>query len=121
MRKYNSNTKLIQLIFDELRETLKITLLIREMISRGEFTKLSEHLLKREQKLKEMFNLLENFEKVKNEIPDFQQIKFEVKSILNEILKIDRESADNIKEKMREISEELSRLIERRKILNYLR
>lgn len=121
MKKYSLNTKLIQLIFDELREILEITLLMREFISKGEFARLSEQLLRREQKLKEMFELLENLEKMKNEIPDFQQVQFGIKSFLGEILKIDVESADNIKEKMKEISEELSGLIERKKILNYLR
>ncbi|CUS79611.1 hypothetical protein [Candidatus Kryptobacter tengchongensis] len=121
MKGFSSNTQLLQLIFDELREILKITLLIREMVLKEEFERLPDYLSQREQKIERLAELLNELKGIKNEIPNFQQVKSEIKTIFDEVLKIEAENADNIREKMKEISEELIKLIERRKILNYLR
>ncbi len=121
MKKFNSNTQLVQLIFDKLKEILELTLLIREMIVKEELETLPEHLSRREHKIEELSELLKEFKKVKDKTMDPQRIRLEINAILDEVLKIDAENADNIREKMKRISEELNRLIERRKILNYLR
>jgi hypothetical protein len=49
------------------------------------------------------------------------RVKGEIAELSEQILKIDRENADNIKEKMKQISEELIELIQRKKLLRYLR
>ncbi|CUS85746.1 hypothetical protein JGI16_10851 [Candidatus Kryptonium thompsonii] len=46
MKKFNSNTQLVQLIFDKLKEILELTLLIREMIVKEELETLPDHLFK---------------------------------------------------------------------------
>lgn len=121
MQKFKSNTELVQSIFDEFREILKMTLSLREMILQGQFDSLPDQLAIREIKLEAVLELLKELEKRKREIQNFAQIKKEIEILLDEILKIDAENADNIKEKMREISKELQELIERKKLLNYLR
>jgi len=121
MQRFKSNTELIESIFERFREVLKMTLLIREMILRDEFDLLPDHLARREEKVKEIQALLMELEKVKMEVRDFPQIKKEIELIRDEILKIDAENADNIRERMKKITKELQELIERRKLLNYLR
>lgn len=121
MTRFNSNTQLVQLIFDKLREILELTLLIREMILKEELETLPDHLSSREQKIEELSKFLNELRKTKGNAMDPRQVQHEINAILGEVLKIDAENADNIREKMKKISEELNRLIERRKILNYLR
>lgn len=121
MRRFNSNTQLVQLIFDKLREILDLTLLIREMILKEELATLPDYLSRREQRIEEVFEFLNELKKINGETVGFQQIQSEIKVILDKVLKIDAENTDNIREKMKKISEELNRLVERRKILNYLR
>jgi deoxyadenosine/deoxycytidine kinase len=121
MRGFKSNTELVQSIFDGFREILKMTLLLREMILQGQFELLPDQLASRERKLESVRELLKEFEKRRGKIQNFSQIKEEIEALLNEILKIDTENADNIREKMREVAKELQELIERKKLLNYLR
>lgn len=118
---FKSNTELVQNIFDEFREILKMTLLLREMILRDQFEYLPDQLANRERKLEMAQELFKELEKREWEIQNFPQIKKEIEMFLDEILKLDVENADNIREKMNEISKELQELIERRKLLNYLR
>ncbi len=118
---FKSNTELIQSIFDELREILKMTLLLREMILRNQLESLPDQLASRERRLETAQELLRELEKRKGEIQNFPQIKKEIEMLLDEILKIDAENADNIREKMKEVAKELQELIERKKLLNYLR
>jgi seryl-tRNA synthetase len=121
MPEFESNRELIQAIFEGLREILKMTLLIRELILDEEFEGLPELLFRREEKINEVGELLKEFENSKGRILNFDQVKGEIAELSEQILKIDRENADNIKEKMKQISEELMELIERKKLLRYLR
>ncbi len=121
MQGFKSNTELVQSIFDEFREILKMTLSLREMILQGQFESLPDQLASRERKLESVQELLRELEKRRGEIHNFGQIKKEIEVLLDEILKIDTENADNIREKMKEVAKELQELIERKKLLNYLR
>ncbi len=121
MKKFKSNSELVEKIFEGLREILKMTIFIREKILSDRFELLPEHLARREEMIKEVEELLMELKKLKHEIPNFQQILKEIEIMRDEILKIDAENADNIKERMKEVSEELQELIRRRKLLNYLR
>ena len=121
MPKFESNRDLVQAIFDGLREILKMTLLIRELILNEEFEGLPELLFRREEKINDVGELLKEFENSKGKILNFDRVKGEIIELSEQILKIDGENADNIKEKMKQISEELIELIERKKLLRYLR
>ncbi|CUU05102.1 hypothetical protein JGI1_01163 [Candidatus Thermokryptus mobilis] len=121
MPKFESNRDLVQAIFDGLREILKMTLLIRELILNEEFEGLPELLFRREEKINDVGELLKEFENSKGKILNFDRVKGEIIELSEQILKIDSENADNIKEKMKQISEELIELIERKKLLRYLR
>ncbi len=121
MKKFESNSELVEKIFDELREILKMTIFIREKVLNCEFDVLPDLLARREEKIKKVEEFLRELEKSKIEIPNFSQIFKEIQVMRDEILKIDAENADNIRERMKEISEELQELIRRKKLLNYLR
>jgi uncharacterized protein Yka (UPF0111/DUF47 family) len=121
MKKFKSNRELVEKIFDGLREILKMTIFIRGKILNDEFDVLPEYLARREEKIKEVEEFLKELGKLKCEIPNFQQILKEIEIMRDEILKIDTENADNIKERMKEVSDELQELIRRKKLLNYLR
>jgi len=121
MPKFESNRDLVQAIFDGLREILKMTHLIRELILNEEFEGLPELLFRREEKINDVGELLKEFENSKGKILNFDRVKGEIIELSEQILKIDSENADNIKEKMKQISEELIELIERKKLLRYLR
>ncbi len=120
MQGFKSNSELVQKIFDELKEILRMTLLIREMILRGEFESLPDQLARREEKIKKLKKFLSEFGEKARGVGNFEELKKEIKAICAEILKIDTENTDNIRERMKEISKELQELIERKKLLNYL-
>jgi hypothetical protein len=121
MKEYNSNTELVQGLFDVSREMLEITLKIKEMIGENQLDELAKFMKKREGKIIKLSELVAEFEKRKCSIPDFKKIREELNSILGKILKIDEENSDNIKRMMNSVSRELREIGQRKKLLNYLR
>jgi len=121
MSGFKSNEDLVQAIFDGLREILKMTLLIRDLVLREEFERLPELLSRREVKISEVGEILREFENLRDRFLNFEQVKGEIIELTEQILKIDQENADNIREKMKQISEELKEMIERKKLLRYFR
>ncbi len=121
MPRFESNRDLVQAIFEGLREILKMTLLVRELVIKERFENLPELLSRREEKINEISELLMEFEDLRDRFLNFEQVKAEIVELSEQILKIDRENADNIKEKMKRVSEELMEIIERKKLLRYLR
>ena len=106
MKRYNEK------IYELAKEILDMTIRIKELLLKERYEGLPEILNERGEKIKKLTELIEKAG---------EKEKKKIKPVLEKILKIDAENSDNIKEKMKHISEELKELTKRRKILNYLR